>query len=387
MAVDQYALSSLANVKEFANIDDDDVRQNGLAVYVSSADATAATIEVTDTTLVVIILGGADAGTTTKTFSDSTDDTLGELVTTLNAVSGIEATLLGPSARASTDLIRFPATDCLGQNSEQVLAYQGNALLEALINRISDRIEKYCGDRRFMSRDHREWHDGDNEQTLVLRHPPVTAVKRLAYGAADALTVKGSTTTDLRATVEVQDDRIVLLRYDSAGTETLTNVTFASNATVSDLVTTIDGTTGWSATLVKNWISDDLHRIGGQDALGRDVRLTFPDDSDIDYRVDEDDGLIELLASHEFDRGGPSVSRGFPRGFRNILVHYTGGYATVPDDLEQICIEMTVEAFRSRKHDSNLRSESIGSYAYTLASQVDIDADRQARLALWKDIR
>lgn len=261
-----------------------------------------------------------------------------------------------------------------------------DSLLESLIDAVSDRIETFCN-RQFSSRDYRQWFDGRRETRFVVQHYPITAVKRLAYGSKDALSVQGTTTTDLRATVEVQDSQIVLSRFASDGTETETEVTFASNATASDLQSTIDGTTGWSATLINNWISDDLHRIGGQDALGRDVFLSYADVSDIEYRVNEDTGEIEITLNNEWAWPEATGASTFPKGFQNIFVHYTGGYATIPDDLDQIAIEMTAAAFKGRKVNPKLQSETIGSYSYALASQVQIADDLMARLSHWRDIR
>jgi len=142
-------------------------------------------------------------------------------------------------------------------------------------------------------------------------------------------------------------------------------LTFAANATASTLVTAIDAIAGgnWDATLRTNSLSLDLHRIGGQDALRRDVAVSFPDRSDFEYWVDEDAGLVSIIRSAWFwedDVDGAS----FGRGWRNVLVEYTGGYATIPDDLEQIAIELVAEAFNARGKDTSLQSESIGSYSY-----------------------
>jgi len=60
----------------------------------------------------------------------------------------------------------------------------------------------------------------------------------------------------------------------------------------------------------------------------------------------------------------------FGRGFRNVSVVYTGGYATasVPLDLQQIAIDMTCFLYRERNRDRGIQSESLGNYSYTLGN-------------------
>lgn len=395
MAVAANALCTLANTLSFMGLDADDLPASGIALYHDGTGAvTAATVTVTDLTMTLVATGAATI-TTTYTFSLAAFDTLGEIVTDINALAGTEsagwtARLLGPSAQASGDLIPQASTSAWGQDLEQVLNYQDVTLIESLIDAVSDAVEKYCG-RNFVSADYREWHDGMGEQTLALRHFPVTAIKRLATGSATALTVRGTTTTDLRATVEVQDTQLVLSRFDSNGTEMVSNVTFASNPTASALVTAINLLSGWSATNGTNCISLDLHRLGGRDALNKSVEVTFPDDSDLEYRVDEDAGTVELVRSEWFDRGGEWGTSGIaPHGSRNVLVHYTGGYATVPDDLEQIALELVSEAYNARGKDSTLQSEGLGAYNYAnrvLSQGSNEGSAFRERLAMWRVVR
>lgn len=65
---------------------------------------------------------------------------------------------------------------------------------------------------------------------------------------------------------------------------------------------------------------------------------------------------------------GPSPS--FGNQANDVVVDYTGGYSVVPEDLEQIAVEVTAFMFQSRAQDPRLISESIGDYSYTRASQL-----------------
>lgn len=94
-----------------------------MSIYHDKSDsATAATVEVTATTMVLIVTDGANAGTTTYTFSDAASNTVGELVTAINALDkGWVAELLDESARDSATLEVLAATDVFGLPKKRIL--------------------------------------------------------------------------------------------------------------------------------------------------------------------------------------------------------------------------------------------------------------------------
>jgi hypothetical protein len=266
-------------------------------------------------------------------------------------------------------------------------------LIGNLITRAQAWIETYTG-RKFDEATYREWHNGSRQVPLPLRNWPVTAVKRMAYGSQTALTVTGSTASDLRATVEVQDDGIVLSRFASDGTEAATTLAFADYPTASDMATQVSSETGWTGTVGTNWITADLHRMGGQDAKGLGVPLTYPSESDIEYRIDEDTGIVEIIGGGAYGWPGWGECPGkFPNGYQNILVHYTAGYAdgSIPADLEQIAIMIVADLYHAGEHDGTLKSESLGDYSYTRGGDSG-ESDRLTSkfgdmLAMWRDRR
>lgn len=52
--------------------------------------------------------------------------------------------------------------------------------------------------------------------------------------------------------------------------------------------------------------------------------------------------------------------RTFPRGRSNVRVTYTAGYAAVPADVAQACIEIVVSAYRRGGRGPDLKSQTIG---------------------------
>ncbi|REK40877.1 MAG: hypothetical protein DWQ20_00685 [Actinobacteria bacterium] len=96
------------------------------------------------------------------------------------------------------------------------------------------------------------------------------------------------------------------------------------------------------------------------------------------YTFEADSGALHYYESEGLSLAAfqnPDLNAGrWPRGIRNVKATYVGGYANqaaVPGDLEQLAIEMTVAVYNERGKDRSLSSESVGGYAYALASGAD----------------
>jgi len=63
----------------------------------------------------------------------------------------------------------------------------------------------------------------------------------------------------------------------------------------------------------------------------------------------------------------------FPRGLQNILVSYTAGYATVPEDIQEACVQVITNMYSYTSSTKNpaLKSESLGMYSYSRDSKAD----------------
>ena len=141
-----------------------------------------------------------------------------------------------------------------------------------LIDIATSKIEHYC-QRTFVSTAHRVWIDGSGTSVLMLPDTPVTSLTRVAWNKQSAITVDASTASDIRATVEVQDDGIVLKRWDSAGDSATSTVAFSDQKTCALMATAITALTGWTATSSVTALSEDLIRQGGQDAKSGSANL------------------------------------------------------------------------------------------------------------------
>lgn len=247
-----------------------------------------------------------------------------------------------------------------------------DALLESLIDRVSDKIERYCS-RRFKAENYVQWLNGNREDVLQIRHYPIIYVDAVAIGSTDCMSVSYSG-SELTATAGVHfdaDGGTGSMRLVSAATGETTKA-FSSFATVGALVTDInDNVADWTASTLTDVPTADIRPMGGRDAKSDVVYFEFADCYDSNYTVDFNRGQIHYRP---------------PRGHANVLVKYRGGYETVPDDVEQLCIEMVGEAYHKGKKGMAVTSESLGDYSYTLAGEVAIDEARARRLMPYIDL-
>lgn len=257
-----------------------------------------------------------------------------------------------------------------------------DALIERLINAESTRIERYC-DRNFRKQSYRESYNGSGQRRLRLRNFPVISVTRVAIGSKLAFTVTSDTSTDLRAIVEVRDNRLDLTRHASDGTKTETHFEFTASGkeTAQGLVNHINATTGYDATLSTNCLSQDLFRTGGVNVMLSSAQIYFPDRDDIPYRIHDDRATLEFVDTADMLFFGKRTDAGLPmpETFAGILVEYDAGYdglTAIPADLAQACIELVQFAYSNKAENPTMQSESIGSYSYTRAADPIRSSDR-----------
>ena len=371
MAVNAYALTSVAILE--AALRDADAQAIRIH-HDQSVSATAATAEVTSTALILIITGGANAGTTTLTLSDAANDTLGELVTVINALAKGWVAALAPAASPSgysTDLAIFAQTSAFGQTNRQTLLNLDRYLMELSIDAASGWLETYTG-WQYVSREYREWYDGTGDQTLVLRHRPVTELARVCVGRENALKISNTSTSHSAASVSVTSTLVSLRRTNSAGTVSTTTVTFAAQATVTLMAAAINALgDGWSATVQGSTgvqASADLAVSPYLYCLGQDVMLEVPDTPVGELRTDDPAGIVWLgtIRDASWDEWGT-----FWTGRRNVFIQYTAGYAETDlafQPIRQLATEVAAVLFTKAREDPTVQSEKLGDYSYTRAA-------------------
>lgn len=80
----------------------------------------------------------------------------------------------------------------------------------------------------------------------------------------------------------------------------------------------------------------------------------------------------------------------FYRGFQNVIVQYTGGYTTVPGDIQQACIELVVRKYRERtriaEHSRSLGGAETVAYSTVMFSHHDMVTDIQVLLQQYRQV-
>jgi len=377
MAVDIHALTSVDEVLAYIG---DDIQRDALWVYCSQGDATAATVEVTSTTMVLTITGGLEEGPNTLTFADSDKNTLSELITAINALTGWKAGRMYHSDAESTDLIVTGALACLDSENEITLKIKDNFLIEKMIDRATDLIERYCG-RLFDTRAYtREIYYGSGFSKLLLEQYPVTRITRLSAGRANSFSIKNTSTDANFCTVEITATKIRLIvdggtnAYDS----NVAPLVLATYTTIDLLITAIHA-------LGKGWVCTTMATdTATRDASELLIRPSmFVDATKQAYceTVDDDITDYKLLKPTEARNEGILYKPGVFSAGMEYFINYQAGYTTIPYVLEQFCIYLVCYVYGKSKRagDEELKSETFGEgadYKYERISMADFEKAR-----------
>ena len=246
-----------------------------------------------------------------------------------------------------------------------------DTILEKSIDRASDIAERYMG-RKILSRAYVEWRDTYGQERIRLFQYPASIIRFVGIGYNAAITVGATNPLDPAVSVTVSDSAIILYRQVAAGTETTTTLTFATYPTTALMATAINATTGFSGSVVLDLPSRYIRRMSGRTLRNATVNLEAPDQAMEDYLADLDTGVVY----------GRQLT-----GYRSVLIDYTAGYATTPDDIEQAVLMIAASLFQGRKRDPNIASESLGGYSYSLRAPGQSQEEARSLLDAFKTLR
>ncbi len=227
-----------------------------------------------------------------------------------------------------------------------------DALIANIIDRASAEIETICS-RYFNTANYAGWFDGNGVQAIYLDNWPVTAVTRVSTGKLSVLGVWCNSTSITHASARVTANSLIMVHTDSTGTTT-TTLAFSTYTTIAALAAQIDATgSGWGSQNMSygTYLTTDLIELPAMYCLNQYAYLLHPYQALNDYLCEEDSGRL-------FYQGG------FARGSQNIYVEYTGGYPTVPFDVEQACLMLVAYTYFGTTRDPALQSEKLGDYAW-----------------------
>lgn len=147
-----------------------------------------------------------------------------------------------------------------------------------------------------------------------------------------------------------------------------------------------------ATSLIKTWLSRDVltatytQRIDGK-GNSEVVLANFPVTAVSVVKVNDmaiSPSTGSTDAGYQFDDNSVSLRAYiFTRGKRNVIVTYTAGYATVPADLEQVCIDLCATKYRERDR-IGLDSKSLAGETTQFATR---DIPNRAKTVLNKYVK
>lgn len=263
-----------------------------------------------------------------------------------------------------------------------------DAVLEQAIDRATSRIESYL-ERKIKERSYAEWRSGAGVDTIALYQWPVSQITNVWSGNKAAIVI-GSASGYIRASVSVNQETgspaLLTTSTNSSGTNDSHTYAFSSFATTDELVNGGSGLNtdpAYQATLTTNMRSVQLRPRAGADCVLANVTL-YGADTPSEFTYDYERGRLTIDRS--WFAYWPLQNGIMPNVAKSILIEYTAGYATVPEDIEQAAIEVASMLYRDRKRDGNLQSEGLGDYNYNRASVAEMSAKLDGLLARWKEV-
>lgn len=296
------SLTTRAKVLQTLNLTDDATTAAALAVAFDPATASLTqvvfAVNADQTTLTVTPTPGS---ATVFSLVSTSYDTMTELATGIEALTGIEANAVVPtgttlaSSLLDVQTVTLTTSNTLGQLTySNVAAGTVAAFIDQLIDDVDAEIERYCN-RTFATATFTEKYDGDGTPFLQLLNYPVTSVTSISW-VSDTGTLTAYPTNTYR----------------------------------------YEGTTG------RVQLNNAVQAYGGG-ASGPPGYAGFYGD----YGA----------------YGTPAYTRGwinaFPEGFQNVQVVYVGGYSTIPADLSRVATEMVVDLYLNRRTNPRAGGESV----------------------------
>jgi hypothetical protein len=275
-----------------------------------------------------------------------------------------------------------------------------DALITALIPQVSDQIAQYLR-RDLTVTTYLGWVDGSGSPILRLAQWPILSLYQVFVTTMTVGYIENTSATVKRASVSFDGTNLSLIEISTAGVVKTTDLPVATSKILSTLKTAVEAVSGWFMTLNSTDYESEptsmLRPIYAASAVDPDTADLVLPDNPVAVKVIAED-MIELLqsGSDPWGFGGGSIVEGFdattgigpgfPSGSANVLVWYKAGYTlpsdavvgppavaasdgTLPPGLALLVHQILQDVLSSTKYNSNLSSESIGNYSYSLSAQ------------------
>lgn len=296
---------------------------------------------------------------------------------------------------------------CLGMLSAGLVLTDAQIdALPGIISSASSLLRMKCNDRYFDLRTLTEWHEVENDGQIRLWQEPVQIITRL-QGVPDLAMTVTNTSTSVQTSqayftysgwdggygVNAKTATGIYLNWTSNGVvsnNSSSPITFAANPTLSQLAAAINAVgSGWSAVVntgYSSWASTEL--TGGFVAQGCSPNVVSSVGAYFNILTDLDTGTLRPRGSMLYvgnQVGGNSLANRFGPGGYELLgddgpggdpigvvkVTYVAGFNTIPQDVQNACVQTVKFMLELLKQELLLKSETAMDYKYELAeSQV-----------------
>lgn len=239
---------------------------------------------------------------------------------------------------------------------ELTSADQTNA--EALITAVGSAIDTYC--KRHIESAERTQTVEVKNNNIFLKAYPLSYVTRILTDRRSVLSL--SSTAEV-ATWATSSTGLRLTKIVS-GSTTTSNFAYSTYPTLGELATAVSLVSTWTASATSaysSYPSADL--VWGQSGSGT-AALESWFDSNIVYQADDSTGVISIGLPNSW-----LVSGGYVNRTNKARVTWTGGYTTVPSDIQYACAELVIASWDKSKSGS-ITSENLGDYSYSIGSEV-----------------
>jgi len=390
MALNSNALTTVNNL--FAYMGESLVNPETFSIYHNAgASSTAATVQIGSDTLTLIVTGGTNAGAGALTLSDYATTTL--LVAAVNALAkGWVAAALRSGSEDPSDLDDLAQTSAWGAAAVKYPTGRDVVKQELAINAASAKIESYTG-RIFNSTTFTHMYSGKNLKELQLRYFPLIQVHRVAIGRREAFKVKNTATGAIQANFAIEPTQLTLDVIGGTSAHSDTIAYTDDTTTLTTVVASINALSayGWEAEVETSadggWCISDCFEYQPRDAYNSWLTSFTPYETEDRYDTNLETGTLfrtgwgKTGAPVAFVTGGltgrsarphelrpitaDSAGPFWPEGMFNVYVKFTAGFATIPTDLENICLELAKNIILNAARNTALTGENIDGYSWT----------------------
>ena len=253
---------------------------------------------------------------------------------------------------------------------------------EELILRINGAcsfIERYCN-RRFAKQNYSEVYTVRQDGSLVLNNCPITTINRICYSNGGWLNI--GNTTAYSPAYSTGIGFLTLSQYVS-GVQSSQTFQYATYPTLAQLASAINTYGhGWAASVTGTTstgfpasqlpTTDIVAFQNGTETNSTQILSWQPYNSLLAPNIWPTRGYYL-----QYDVSSGILDWYFPRGMR-LLVEYVGGFDPVPEAINLVAARMVNEASRKK-------SETLGSYSYTLEDINSLPNSDRKLLGYYKD--